>query len=126
MLHVKETNKEGVETVRGITEQKEVEWEVRKYYWKLYRKEETVIHKEDILKMTGHVKRVSEANKEGLEKTITMEEVSKTLKNTRNNVALRVGGFTGAFYKVFLMFFKENLVRSYARNIYQQRITIKS
>ena len=38
VLHVKETNKEGVENVREVTKQKEVEWEVRKYYWKLYRK----------------------------------------------------------------------------------------
>ena len=55
-LHVKETDEEGVETIREITKQKEVEWEVRKYYWKLYRKEETVIHKQDILEMTGQAK----------------------------------------------------------------------
>ena len=36
-----------------------------------------------------------------------MEEVSKTLKNTRNNVAPGVGGFTGAFYKVFWCFLKQ-------------------
>ena len=70
----------------------------------LYRKEETVIQKEDILKMTGQVKKISEADKENLEKKITREEVSKTLKNTRNNVAPGVCGFTGAFYKVFWCF----------------------
>ena len=75
VLHVKETDKDKVETVREISKQKEVESEVRKYYWKLYRKEETVIHKEDILEMTGQVKRISEADKANLEKTITMEEV---------------------------------------------------
>ena len=53
VLHVKETDKNGVETIREITKQKEVEWEVRKYYWKFYRKEERVIDKKDILEMTG-------------------------------------------------------------------------
>ena len=79
----------------------------QEYYWKLYRKEETVIDKSSILEMTGQVKKISEAEKENLEKTITMEEVSKTLKNTRNNVAPGVGGFTGAFYKVFWCFLKQ-------------------
>ena len=35
-----------------------------------------------------------------------MEEVSKTLKNTRNNVAPGAGGFMGTFYKVFWIFLK--------------------
>ena len=56
-----------------------------------------MIDKKDILELTEQVKRISEADKEGLEKAITMEEVSKTLKNKRNNVAPGVGGFTGAF-----------------------------
>ena len=51
-----------------------------------------MIDKKGILEMTGQVKKISE----NLEKTIKMEEVSKTLKNTRINVAPGVGGFTGA------------------------------
>ena len=38
--------------------------------------------------MTGQVKRISEADKENLKKTITIEEVSKTLKNTRQPLTL--------------------------------------
>ena len=57
--------------------------------------------------MTGQVKKISEAEKGNLEKAITMEEISKTLKNTRNNVAPGVGGFTGAFYKIFQGFLKQ-------------------
>ena len=79
----------------------------QKVPWKFYRKEETVIDEKDTLEMTGQVKKISEAEKENLEKTITMEEVSKTLKNTRNNIAPGVGGFTGAFYKVFWCFLKQ-------------------
>ena len=44
--------------------------------------------------------------KKNLEKKITIEEVSKTLKNTRNNVSPGAGSFTGAFYKVFWIFLK--------------------
>ena len=64
VLHVKDTNENGNETVTEITKQKEVEWEVRKYYWKLYRKEETVIDKGDILEMMGQVKKISEVENE--------------------------------------------------------------
>ena len=35
-----------------------------------------------------------------------MDEISGTLKNTRNNVAPGAGGFTGAFYKVFWKYLK--------------------
>ena len=37
-LHVKEVGPNGEEVVREVTKQSEVEWEVRKFYWKLYRK----------------------------------------------------------------------------------------
>ena len=35
-LHVVEKNKEGKDEVRVVTDQKEIEWEVRKFYWNLY------------------------------------------------------------------------------------------
>ena len=34
-INVKETNERGEETIRVVTKQREVEWEVRKFYWKL-------------------------------------------------------------------------------------------
>ena len=90
--------------MREVTKQSEVEWEVRKFYWKLYRKETSIIDKGDILERIGDVKQISKHDKENLEQKISMEEVSNTLKNTRNNVAPGAGGFTGAFYKVFWKF----------------------
>ena len=42
-----------------------------------------------------------------LEKKITMEEVSNTLKNTKNNVAPGAGGFKSSFYKVFWCYIKK-------------------
>ena len=49
----------------------------------------------------GDVRKISEDESCRLEERITMEEVSKTLRKTRNNVAPGAGGFSGSFYKVF-------------------------
>ena len=95
VLRVTETDQEGRETELMITEQKSVEWEVHKYYWKLYRKREDVISKEDILEMTGPIRKISAHDSKKLKEKLTLEEVSKTLSNTRNNVAL--GLFTSFF-----------------------------
>ena len=47
--------------------------------------------------MLHEVKGISEDDRCNLEKEITMEEVSNTLKNTKNNIAPGAGGFTGTF-----------------------------
>ena len=49
-LHIVEKKPGGEEQVKVITDQKLVEWEVRKFYWKLYQDEEKIINKEEILK----------------------------------------------------------------------------
>ena len=41
-----------------------------------------MISKEDILEMTGPIKVISEHDKEKLDSELTLDEVSKTLKNT--------------------------------------------
>ena len=82
---------------RIVKKQSSVEWEVRKYYWILYRKEETFCNKQDILERIGEVKGISEDDKCQLEKNITMEEVSNTLKNTKKNVAPGAGHFIRSF-----------------------------
>ena len=51
--------------------------------------------------MTGPIKMISEHNRAKLDSILTLDEVSKTLRNTFNNVAPGAGGFIGAFYKVF-------------------------
>ena len=104
-VHVTEKNKRGEEVIRVVTKQSSVEWEVRKFYWSLYRKEETFCNKQDILDRIGEVKGMSESDRCQLEKEITLEEVSNILKNTKNNVAPGAGGFMGSFYKVFWCFF---------------------
>ena len=100
-VHVVEKERNGDERIRVVKEQKKVEWEVCKFYCSLYRREETNCRKEEILEKIGEVRRISEEESCKLEDMIILEEVSKTLSNTRNNVAPGVGGFSGSFYKVF-------------------------
>ena len=107
-IHVKEENERGEEVIRVVTKQSAVEWEASKFYWSLYRKEETFCNKQDILDKIGELKGISEDDRCNLEKEITMEEVSINLKNARNNVAPGAGGFLGSFYKVFWCFLKKS------------------
>ena len=91
-VHVREKDDRGEDTIRVVKKQSSVEWEVRKFYWNLYRCEETNCRKEEILEKIGDVRKISEDESYRLEEKITMDEVSKTLRNTKNNVALG-GGF---------------------------------
>ena len=61
-----------------------MEWEVCKFYWKLHRKETSIIDKGEILERIGDVKQISKHDKENREQKISMEEVSNTLKNNRS------------------------------------------
>ena len=49
---VEEKDANGHVGERTITEQKTIEWEVKKSYWKLYRKHEDEKDKEEIIRMT--------------------------------------------------------------------------
>ena len=51
---------------------------------------------------------------------ITEEEVSSTLKNPINNVAPGPGGFGGAFYKMFWIYFKQIIVGA-IKEVYENR-----
>ena len=70
-----------------------------------------MIVKEDILKMTGPIKKISAHDKEKLVEELTLVEVNKTLKNTHNNVGPGAGKFTGAFCKVFWCYIKKGSTR---------------
>ena len=47
-LHVVEKKPNGKEDIKIVKEQKEVEWDVRKFYWNLYKVEETNINITDV------------------------------------------------------------------------------
>ena len=103
-VHVIEKNERGVEVTPVVTKQSSVEWELRKFYWNFYKKEETFCSKQDLLDRIGEVNGISEDDRCNLEKEITMEEERNTLKNTKNNVAPGAGGFTGRYIKSFGVF----------------------
>ena len=111
-LHIVEKKPGGEEQTKVITDQKQVEWEVRKFYWKLYQEEEKTINKEEVLKNIASIKKVSEDDRLLMDGKISEEEVGRTLKNTRNNIAPGYGGFGGNFYKVFWKFLKKIVVNA--------------
>ena len=119
-LIVKEENPDGQVRERTITDQKSLEWEVRKYYWKLYGKQKVVIDKEEVKNMTGNIKKISQLEKDKLHEKNTMTEVITCLQNTRNNVAPGCGGFSGTFYKVFWCYIK-NVVLGAIHQIYEDK-----
>ena len=96
-LHITETRPDGYEYTRVITEQKAVEWEVRNFYWNLYKEEENNIDIAEVLESISQMKKVNCDDVQKLEEKITGEEVSRTLKQTRNNIAPGLGGFGGGF-----------------------------
>ena len=49
-LNVVEKKPNGEEVIRVVTEQRAIEWEVRKFNWNLYQEEEKEIDKEEILR----------------------------------------------------------------------------
>ena len=73
-IHVKEENERGEEVIRVVTKQSAVECEIMKFYWSLYRKEETFCNKRDILENIGEVKMISEEESWQLENKIMMED----------------------------------------------------
>ena len=74
--------------------------------------------------MTGHIKKISGAEKTELEKKITLEEISNSLKNTRNNVASRTGGFSGAFYKVIWCYMKKVVLGAIHQIFEDKQLTV--
>ena len=101
-----EKNSDGREEVKVITKQKSIEWEVRKYYWKLYGDHEARLDKEEILQNIQVLTKLKLEDSRKLECEITEGVVSVTLKNIKNNVTPGPGGFGGSFYKVFWKYLK--------------------
>ena len=88
-LYIIEKKAGGEEHIKVVTEQKPVEWEVRKFYWKLYQEEEKDVtsvassiraHKKEILKNIKNIKKVNEDDKVRMDAEISEEEVGITLK----------------------------------------------
>ena len=70
-LHIVERKDDGHNEIRVVKEQKAVEWEVRKYYWTLYKEQETNVDTEEILESIAELKKVSLDDKSRLEQKVT-------------------------------------------------------
>ena len=97
-----------------------IEWEVRKYYWKLYVKHEAKVNKEEILKNIDNLTKIKLEDCRKLKCEITEGEVTVTLKNTKNSMAPSRGSFGGSFYKVFWKYLKKIVVGAIGE-IYRNR-----
>ena len=115
-----EKNRDGWEEVRMITEQKSIEWEVRKYYWKLYGEHEARVDKEEILQSIEDLTKLETEDRRKLQCEITEVKVSVILRNTKKNVAPGPCGFGGSFYKVFWKYLKW-IVMGAIKEIYTKR-----
>ena len=93
--------------VKGTTQLDNLIIKEKKFYWNLNQSKEYA-HSVDKIKreLDNSVKGITQIEKEKLDFYIEMEEVSKCLMKTRNNVAPGYGGFTGAFYKIFWCYLK--------------------
>ena len=64
---VKENNMNDEKQDIIVTDQKTLEWDIRIFYWNLYRRQEVEISTDEIRNMTGHIKEISNAEKARLE-----------------------------------------------------------
>ena len=59
-LYVVEKKPDGREEARIVKKQKEVEWEVRKFYWNVYKEQETNVNIDEILENISEIDGESE------------------------------------------------------------------
>ena len=99
-----------------ITEQSEIEPEIRDYYLNLFDCHDHVINIESVTEYLGPTAesfpKLTNQEAASVEGILTLEEMSAFLKKTRNNVSPGSSGFTGDFYKFFWIDLKHFVVRS--------------
>ena len=78
-LHVEDVDEDGVKSIRVVQDQKEIEWEVRKFYYDLYSEKEAKVDKNEILQNIEEVSKISDEDACSLECGITEGEVAVTL-----------------------------------------------
>ena len=98
-----------------LTKQSEIEGEIKHFYQKLYSNQDHNITEtiESFLGPTCNtLPRVTESQSLAMSGHITVEEMTKYLKSTKNNVSPGISGFTADFYKYFWRDLKQFIVRS--------------
>ena len=112
VLNVKEDSGEE----KTVTEQKQVDKEIYKFYQNLYRSQESqlkILTIEEFLPPgeSSHPK-ISFEQSQKLEGQLTVEEATRYMKQCRLDASPGSSGFTGAFYKVFWRNLKHFIVNS--------------
>ena len=108
------TNEGGQETL--LTNQKEVEGEIFSFYENLYQNKDMteITSIETFLdpQTCENAPKLSESQKFSMKGKISLEEMTKYLKKTKNNVSPGSSGFTNDFYKFFWRDLKQFVVRA--------------
>ena len=97
-----------------ITNQTQIELEIKCFYEKLYSNCDDEITKDmdDFVDMDVEYDKLDNVQMQALEHDITLDELNIILKNTKNDSTPGSSGFTYAFYKVFWKFFGPLIVKS--------------
>ena len=101
---------------KEVTQQKEVEAEVRTFYRKLYSCQDNKITIDTIEEFLGpHANscpKLNPSERESMEGQLTLSEMASYLKKTRNNTSPGISGYMGEFFKFFWRDLKQFIVGS--------------
>ena len=102
-------------TKKVLDKQNEIELETKKFYTKLFSNHDHVITQniEEFLgPSTQSLPKLSDSQSSSMNGHISLEEMTRYLKKSRNNVSPGSSGFTGDFYNFFWLDIKLFVVRS--------------
>ena len=104
------------ETTKILTNQREIENETKQFYTRLFSNNDHLIS-ENIEEFLGplaasSIPKLSHKQASGMEGHISVEEMTRYLKKTKNNASPGSSGFSGDFYKFFWSDIKQFVVRS--------------
>ena len=121
--------KEGENTrVKEIKEQKEIEKEVRNFYGELYSNHDANIKVNSIEEfLEADFDSLPKFNNEvcaSMEGLLTLEEVTKYLKKTKNNAAPGSSGFSTEFYKFFWIDIKHRFLNAANKSFQDEQLPI--
>ena len=98
-------------------DQKHNELEIHDFYKELFKCKDAQLNDQSIDQFLGpencqSIKKLSLAQKNNMKGTLTLDELTRYLKKTRNNVAPGSTGFTNEFFKFFSRDLKHFVVKS--------------
>ena len=112
-----------------ITDQKEVEKEILDVHTDLFKCKDDLIEFDSVEEFLGaanceNIPKLNDMEKGKMEGKITLDEMTKYLKKTKNNVAPGSSGFTNEFYKFFWRDLKLFVINSVDYAFDNNRLTV--